>query len=332
MKIKEVCTRTGLTEKSIRLYIEQKLIHPKCVLVNGRKQITFTEENILELEKIRILREADFSISEIREMLRNPTCIAEFIEKKKVDNQKNLAYYEKLDVLLQRLGPSDLGSLEAISETLKPIQDIRENESRISIRFKNSLIILLILLLVSICGYAKLGIVFLLMFWGSGLGIAGVVGLYMSIRYLLCCKHAEKMQHKSIGTIIHICEEHRIDEEFVRGGKTQSTFSAAGIGGIGTVLLMIWNEIRFDCYFPVIQYENEDRDTVSATYPYGAFQKSFSLSEKVEVAWNLENPHKVYPIKAKWLVKKGFIYLMLSSILLIFCGCLFMFLLKYIYI
>lgn len=332
MKIKEVCTRTGLTEKSIRLYIEQELIRPECIHVNGRKQITFSEDDVLELERIHTLRDADFSISEIREMLENPSCIPAFIEKKKTDNQKNLAHYEKLDVLLQRLGPSDIGSLEAVSENLKPIHSIREDEPKISKRFIYSLISLLILFIVSIWGYGKLGIVFLLVFWGSAFGFAGVVGLCMSIRYLLCCKHAEKLQQRGIGTIVHICEEHRIDEEFVRGGKTQSTFSAAGIGGIGAVLLMIWNEIRLDCYFPVIQYTNENGEISSATYPYGAFRNSFFLSEKVEIAWNPEEPYKVYPMKAKWLMKKGLLYLVLSSILLILCGCLYMILLQKIYV
>ena len=166
------------------------------------------------------------------------------------------------------------------------------------------------------------------MFWGSAFGFAGVVGLCMSIRYLLCCKHAEKLQQKGIGTIVHICEEHRIDEEFVRGGKTQSTFSAAGIGGIGTVLFMIWNEIRLDCYFPVIQYTNAEGEITSATYPYGAFRNSFSLLEKVEIAWKPEEPYKVYPIKAKWLEKKGCIYFVVSGMLLILGGCLYMYLLK----
>lgn len=326
MKIKEVCTRTGLTEKSVRLYIEQELIHPECIHVNGRKQITFAEGDVLELEKIRILRDADFSISEIRDMLQNPAGIAELIEKKKIENQKNLAHYEKLDVLLQRLSPSDLGSLEAVSETLKPIQNTREKETKIPKRFIYSLITILFLLIVSICGYSKLGVVVLLFFWGCAFGFLGVIGLCMSIRYLLCSKYAEKMQYKGIGTIIHICEEHRIDEEYARGGKTQSTFSAAGIGGIGTVLLMIWNEIRLDCYFPVIQYTNAEGETTSATYPYGAFRNSFSLLEKVEIAWKPEEPYKVYPIQAKWLVKKGCIYLTLSCIMLILCGCLYMFL------
>lgn len=330
MKIKEVSSKTGLTEKSIRLYIEQELIRPKCVYVNGRKQITFTERDVLELETIHTLREADFSIREIREMLQNPVCIAEYVEKKKAENQKNLAHYEKLDILLQRLGPSEFGNLKAISETLKPIQDTREEGRKISKRFTYSLIIIFLLFIVSIWGYTKLGIIFLHLFWGSALAFVGIVGLCMSIRYLSSYKRAEKMQHKGIGTITYICEEHKIDEAFVRGGKTQNTFSAAGIGGIGTVLLMIWNEIRLDCYFPVIQYTNTDGVISSATYPYGAFRNSFSLLESVEIAWNPKEPYKVYPIKAKWLIKKGFIYLALACILLILSGCTYVLLLKYI--
>ena len=330
MKIKDVCLRTRLTEKSVRFYIEQELIHPECNYVNGRKQITFTEEDVIELKKVSTLREAGFSIGEIKEMINDPTCIPAFVEKKKIDNQKNIAYYEKLDVLLNRLSPSDMGNLDDVSNTLNPIHEIRGNDSKISNRFKYILITMVVCILICIGGYSKFGIIFLLLFWGSVLGITGIVSFIMSIRYLLCRKKAEKMQYKGIGTIIHICEEHGIDEGFVRGGKTQSTFSAAGIGGIGTVFLMIWNEIRFDCYFPVIQYVNEVGEITSATYPYGAFKNTFSLLEKVEIAWNPKEPYKVYPIKAEWLIRKGLIYLLLSGVLLVGCVCCYMFLLKYV--
>ena len=331
MKIKEVSTRTGLTEKTIRLYIEQELIHPECMQVNDRKQITFTEQDVLELEIIHILREADFSIREIREMLQNPACIAKYIEQKKIENQNNLAHYEKLDILFHRISPSELGSLKAISETLKPIQNPRKTEANISKRFTYLLILTLVLLIMNICGYCKLGTIFLLLFWGSMFGLFGLVGLYMSLRYLFCCKRAKKMPSTAIGTIVHICEEHRIDEAFARGGKTQSTFSAAGIGGIGTILLMLWNEIRLDCYFPVIQYQTESGEIVSSTYPYGGFRNSFSLYEQVEIAWNAEEPHIVYPTDARWLKTKGWIYHVLSYILLILCGTSYVLLLKYIY-
>lgn len=321
MKMKEVCIRTGLTEKSVRLYIEQELIHPECVQVKGRNQFTFTESDILELEKIHILREADFSISEIREMQQNPACVARFVEKKKIENQKSLSHCEKLDVLLQRLGPSELGNLEAVSQTLEPIKNVRKGEPQIARRFLYITIIVLLLFLVSLFGYGKMGCVFLLLFWGSGFGFVGIVGVYMSIRYLLCEKRAQKMQHKGVGTIVHVCEERRIDEAFARGGKTQSTFSAAGIGGIGTLLLMIWNEIRLDCYFPVVQYTNENGELTSASYPYGAFRHDITRLQSVEIAWNSKDPHIVYPIKADWLTKKGIVYLGLSSILLVLCGC-----------
>lgn len=67
MKIKEVITKTGLTDRAIRLYIEKDLIKPEYdENYNGRKSIDFSEKDVEQLENIALLRKADFSISEIK--------------------------------------------------------------------------------------------------------------------------------------------------------------------------------------------------------------------------------------------------------------------------
>lgn len=66
MKIKDVEQRTGLTAKSIRHY------EAKGLLQVGREEHnayrTYTEENVQELKRIRLLRYLDFSIEQIREI------------------------------------------------------------------------------------------------------------------------------------------------------------------------------------------------------------------------------------------------------------------------
>lgn len=80
MKIKSVCDRTGLTERTIRFYIEKELIRPEHVIRNNRVYYDFTEEDVKVLEQILVLRKARFSIDRIKEMQENPLQIRSFIE------------------------------------------------------------------------------------------------------------------------------------------------------------------------------------------------------------------------------------------------------------
>ncbi len=67
MKIKEVITKTGLTDRAIRLYIENDLVKPEYdENYNGRKSIDFSENDVEQLKNIALLRKADFSLQEIK--------------------------------------------------------------------------------------------------------------------------------------------------------------------------------------------------------------------------------------------------------------------------
>ena len=67
MKIKQVIKETGLTDRAIRLYIENDLVKPECdENYNGRKSIDFSETDVANLKNIALLRKADFSIQEIK--------------------------------------------------------------------------------------------------------------------------------------------------------------------------------------------------------------------------------------------------------------------------
>lgn len=69
MKIKQVMAKTGLTDRAIRLYIENELVKPECdENYNGRKSIEFSETDVENLKNIALLRKADFSIQEIKDL------------------------------------------------------------------------------------------------------------------------------------------------------------------------------------------------------------------------------------------------------------------------
>ena len=67
MKIKEVIAATGLTDRAIRLYIENGLVTPENQKsYTGRNHYNFTQEDIACLEQIAMLRKADFSLEQIK--------------------------------------------------------------------------------------------------------------------------------------------------------------------------------------------------------------------------------------------------------------------------
>ena len=68
MKIKEVCAKTGLTEKAVRYYVENGLCSPQEYESRERKYLNFTDQNICELKDIAVMRRLGFSIEDIRFM------------------------------------------------------------------------------------------------------------------------------------------------------------------------------------------------------------------------------------------------------------------------
>lgn len=72
MKIKEVCERTGLTDKAVRTYINAGLISPQySENYEGRKSYSFSESDVETLKKIIIYRRAGLSLSVIKSVLDN---------------------------------------------------------------------------------------------------------------------------------------------------------------------------------------------------------------------------------------------------------------------
>ncbi len=64
MKINEVEQQVGITKKNIRFYEQQGLLNPKRNIENGYRD--YTEEDVAELKKIKLLRKLSLPIEEIR--------------------------------------------------------------------------------------------------------------------------------------------------------------------------------------------------------------------------------------------------------------------------
>lgn len=72
MKIKEVIQQTGLTDRAVRLYIDNGLLNPSITeSYSGRKSIDFTEGDVRQLNNVAMLRKAGFSITDIKSIIEN---------------------------------------------------------------------------------------------------------------------------------------------------------------------------------------------------------------------------------------------------------------------
>lgn len=119
MKIKTVCDITGLTDRTIRYYIEEGLISPAYTEnYLGRKSFDFTEADVQQLKDISVLRKFGFSIAEIKEMYSDPAQISPIV--KSLRQRKQIIIDEEnslLEVLLQ-LDENHRYSLSELAECL----------------------------------------------------------------------------------------------------------------------------------------------------------------------------------------------------------------------
>lgn len=104
MKIKHVMEKTGLTDRAIRLYIENELVKPEYdESYNGRKSIDFSENDVEQLKNIALLRKADFSIQEIKALQMGgetaQQTVKEYINRTNEKIQFNTEIIEKIGAL-----------------------------------------------------------------------------------------------------------------------------------------------------------------------------------------------------------------------------------------
>lgn len=124
MKIKDVIERTELTDRAIRLYIENGLIAPSCnENYAGRKNIDFSENDVKALNNIATLRKAGFSIAEIKLLkLGDVTCrktLEEFTAKISQKIESDKAVLEKLEAVAAK----ETVTIETICESLNSVTE-----------------------------------------------------------------------------------------------------------------------------------------------------------------------------------------------------------------
>lgn len=125
MKMKEVCSLTGLSDRTVRYYIEEGLIAPSYTEnYAGRRSFLFSEEDVALLRDIGTLRKYGFSVSDISAIRQNKNRSPEII--KRLRDEKSHTLKSEADSVgalnqLNRLTPYSLSELaQALQSTDAP--------------------------------------------------------------------------------------------------------------------------------------------------------------------------------------------------------------------
>ena len=119
MKIKAVCDLTGLTARTVRVYIDEQLIAPRFTEnYLGRRSFEFSQSDIAALQNIATLRKYGFSIDEIRNILLDSQTSIAIIENVKQRTQIQADEYRERLKALSRVESLKAYSVEELSEIL----------------------------------------------------------------------------------------------------------------------------------------------------------------------------------------------------------------------
>lgn len=105
MKMKQVCEQTGLTDRTVRYYIEEGLISPwHTENYMGRKAYDFTEADVIALNNIAVLRKVGFTVEEIRQLMASPMRSQEIIAQVRQRKEEAAETEQEIFAVLDRLG------------------------------------------------------------------------------------------------------------------------------------------------------------------------------------------------------------------------------------
>ena len=326
MKIGEAAKRTGLTEKAIRVYVDNGLVHPIVEQTTHRNSYDFTEDNIRELERINIFRKAGFSIFEISVIQREPHRLPELIRSKEESLQIEAEFRSRVKAAFGRLTAEEMGNPNLLAEALRPAVEERKVTTDKGSRrgffvAVTAAIIVFIPLWLRYVGLARPGGSLHQIPWsiqgvafGTFLMLFTTFPAFMAYRYGSCPRRAAKMSGQVTGKVIAVLEEHGFNGSFARAGSGGAGTREPGIGGTWQIQFMLWNEIRPDCWFPIFQFTDHEGKLRTASCPYGAFRDDYKVGDEVQLGYTHKKPWDVFPLEGPWLKKKAIIYTIMAVI------------------
>jgi len=119
MRIKTVCELTGLSDRTIRYYIEEELLAPAFVEnYLGRRTFEFCDADVRALKDVAVLRKFGFSISEIKAIKLDPQKSKEILVQLRNKKQKVLDEEGELLIDIDRLEQDRAYTVEELAEAL----------------------------------------------------------------------------------------------------------------------------------------------------------------------------------------------------------------------
>lgn len=319
-KMKDVCEKTGLTEKAVRLYMKEGLIHPKTEEGVYRNAYYFSEKDIEVLKDIAVLRNAGFGISDIRQMQEQPEHLPAMIEEKQ--NLLAAEIYEKkaLQSALERLAETERGTTKGLAEGLRPAMEHKQVKKEAgSKRSKYIMVLGIVFLILMLLLYARYGGYMVAIICASITSILGMVSIFTACRYLTVNRRAKAMPVKGKGYVAGVVQNGAIDIAYARAGNGTAGTKEPGAGSVWLLLMMFWNEIRPDNWYPIIQYKSDDTggEMQVMTFLYGGFKNTWEEGEMVDIAWNPKDMKRVLPLETNWMKRKAVCYAFIGVVLLI---------------
>ena len=125
----------NVTERTLRYYDKVGLLKPSFVLENGYRQ--YSQDDLLTLQKILLLRNLGFSIEEIYPMLHDETSFVDSLKEQSNLVSKRISYYQNIKESLTKM-------IEFIEQTgmnwdrVIEILDLLSNEDQLVEQYKNS--------------------------------------------------------------------------------------------------------------------------------------------------------------------------------------------------
>lgn len=297
-KMKEVCEATGLTEKTVRFYVEQKLVEPKVERGLHYRSYSFSDGDIQRSADISALRSADFSVTEIRRMLENPNSIPGMIAEKETFLSQKITTMEASRRALENLTIHERTDLSQVADAIEPRSVIRKETPKNS---RNRLLWLGV----------YLGI-FLIMcisvnFKMTAVVTAAALLLLTGIHFPLMALGYFWYNHRNLpnrgeGTVVSVITDEGVGDQWEMG--TWATFY--GLMNLG---FFHWNWVRPDHWVPLIQFEAGEK-TVTAAYRYGWLKHSWKPGQIVKIGWQEGKEQQIYPIGDPIVERKAWFHLL----------------------
>lgn len=119
MKIKEVENQTGITSHNIRFYEKEQLIFPQRNPVNGYRE--YTDADVKLLNRIKLLRILDISVSDIRECIQGRKNLSDVLRIHMDDLKTEEQRIRQNQLLCEQLADLELDINEVPDNLLKQI-------------------------------------------------------------------------------------------------------------------------------------------------------------------------------------------------------------------